>query len=308
MPVKYKDYYEILGVERNSSEAAIKKAYRKLARQYHPDINKEAGAQARFQDVSEAYEVLSDPEKRKRYDELGAGWHQGQDFTPPSGWENMHFEFGGNSTHDFGFSGQGGFSDFFDSIFGDMMGGRSGFSSANPFARPEPSPSRAAEEVELKLTLEEAWRGGKKRIKLYGADRRPKTYDLTVPAGIGDGAKLRLKNQGRQGDLIIRITILPHARFKISGADLETEVHISPPLAVLGGSVEFPLPEGSVSLRIPPGTPHGKKFRLTGKGLKKSGGGRGDLYAFVKIEIPTVLSDQEKEWYRKLRDQSDSHA
>ena len=299
MSVKYKDYYEILGVERNSSEAAIRKAYRKLARQYHPDVNKEPQAQERFQEISEAYEVLGDPDKRKRYDQLGANWRPGQDFTPPSGWENVRFEFGGNGgAHGFGFTGHGGFSDFFESIFGDMMGGHSGFQAEQRYgSRPQ---RRTHDEVELPLTLEEAWRGGRKKIAVQTAAGRSKTYNLTIPERIRDGAKLRMKNQGSNGDLIVRVAIQPHARFRVKGADLETTLYISPPEAVLGERVEIPLLSGRVGLRIPPGAKHGKRLKLKGQGLKKRGGEYGDLLVDLAIDIPSAPTRDERELYEKL--------
>jgi curved DNA-binding protein len=301
MGVQYKDYYEILGVGRNSSAAAIKKAYRQLARKHHPDVNKETGAQQRFQEISEAYEVLGDPEKRKRYDELGANWRQGQEFTPPPGWGNVPFGFGGNGRgHGFGFSGHGGFSDFFESLFGDF-GGRRG----SPFQGPEMFDGqphrRTHDEVGLALTLEEAFHGGKKRVKIYTeSGAQPKTYDLRIPPGTRDGAKLRLRNQGRAGDLLIHISIAPHPRFKVDGADLETEVPLAPHQAVLGGSVELQLIDGRATLRIPPGTQPGRKFRLAGKGLKKPGGVCGDVYAVIRLVIPQYLSAEERKLYEQL--------
>ncbi len=300
MGVKYKDYYEVLGVPRNSTAAAIKKAYRKLAREFHPDVNRAPGAQERFQEISEAYEVLGDSEKRKRYDELGANWKQGQEFSPPHGWQDVHFEFGGRTAgQGFSFSG-GGFSDFFESIFGDMMGGpRTGFHSSEAFgARPQ---RRTHDEVELKLTLEEAYRGGKKRISVYAADKAgSKTYDLSIKPGTRDGARLRLRNQGQNGDLLIRISIAPHGQFSVDGADLWTEIQLAPHQAVLGDQVELKLIGGRANLRIPPGTQPGRKFRLTGKGLKKPGGGRGDIYAVVKIMIPRNPTAEEKRCYEEL--------
>lgn len=302
MAVKYKDYYEVLGVPRNASEAAIKKAYRKLARENHPDVNKAPEAQARFQEISEAYEVLGDAEKRKRYDELGADWKQGQDFTPPPGWENVHFEFGGSGGRGFGFSG-GGFSDFFESIFGDMMGGHGGFQSAQAFgSRPQ---RKTHDEVELRLSLEEAFHGGTKRIKVFAEDGvTPKTYDLKILPGTRDGAKLRLRNQGRNGDLLIRISIAPHRRFTVDGADLWTELDLQPHQAVLGGKVDLQLIDGRASLRIPPGTQHGRKFRLSGKGFRKPGGGKGDLYAVARIAVPQNLSAAERKLYEQLAEVS----
>lgn len=299
MSVKYKDYYEVLGVPRNASEAAIKKAYRTLARENHPDVNKAPEAQERFQEISEAYEVLGDAEKRQRYDQLGANWKQGQDFTPPSGWENVHFEFGGSEGQGFGFSGGGGFSDFFESIFGDMMGGHSGFQSAQGFgSRPQ---RKTHDEVELRLSLEEAFRGGTKRITVYASDGvTPKTYDLKIPPGTRNGAKLRLRNQGHNGDLLIRISIAPHERFTVDGADLWTELDLEPHQAVLGGEADLQLIDGRASLRVPPGTQHGRKFRLSGKGLKKPGGGKGDVYAVVRIAVPQNPSAEERKLYEQL--------
>jgi len=299
--IKYKDYYEVLGVPRNSSDAAVKKAYRKLAREYHPDVNKEPGAQERFQEISEAYEVLGDAEKRKRYDQLGSNWQQGQEFTPPPGWENVHFDFGGSGSQAFGFSGTGGFSDFFESIFGDMMGARPGFQSSEYFgSRPQ---RRTHDETELTLSLEEAYRGVKKRIKVcVDQSGKTKTYDLNIPAGTRDGAKLRLRNQGHNGDLLIRISIAPHERFTVDGADLWTEIELLPHQAVLGDTVELKLVDGRAALRIPPGTQPGRKFRLADKGFRKPGGGRGNLYAVVKVAIPRSLSVEEKQLYEKLSD------
>lgn len=302
MSVEYKDYYKILGVERNSSEAAIKKAFRKRARQYHPDMNKEVGAQERFQEISEAYEVLSDPKKRERYDLLGANWQQGQDFTPPSGWENVHFEFGGNSADGAGFSGHGGFSNFFDTIFGDMMGGsRSGFQSMHGFA--SSSNPALVEEVELQISLEEAWRGGKKSIKVFSENsEHSKTYNLNIPAGARDGLKLRLAGQGSNGaDLLICIRIAPNKNYRLNGSDIETNLFVTPSQAALGDVVEVQLPNGKAKLKLKPGTSSGKRLKLAGKGLKKQRGGQGDFYVTIQITIPQNLSVDQRVLYEQLR-------
>ncbi|WP_372796172.1 DnaJ C-terminal domain-containing protein [Pontiella sp.] len=302
MSVKYKDYYEVLGVPRNAGAAAIKKAYRKLAREYHPDINKQPDAQKRFQEISEAYEVLGDTEKRKRYDQLGANWRQGQDFTPPPGWENVHFEFGGNGAQGFGFSGHGGFSDFFESIFGDMMGGaRTGGRSAHGFTQQNARPR--AEEVELRISLEEAWRGGKKAIKVFSGNAgQSKSYNLTIPAGCRDGLKLRLAGQGTHGaDLLVRVRIDPHGTCRLNGSDIEVDLPVTPAQAALGDHVELPLPVGRAKLKLPPGTSSGKRFRLAGKGLKKQGGGHGDVLAVVQVTVPQTLSEEQRRLYEQLR-------
>lgn len=299
MSVTYKDYYQVLGVPHDATEAAIRKAYRKLARQTHPDVSRAPDAKARFQDISEAYEVLGDPEKRRRYDQLGANWKQGQEFTPPRGSENIHFEFnrGGPGVR---FSGRSGFSDFFESLFGDMLGGHAaGFRP--PEAGRAQTQRRTHDEADLTLTLEEAVLGGIRHIQFRSEDgSAPKNCELRIPPGIRDGARLRLRGQGRHGDLLIRIAIAPHARFKVDGADLETDLPVSPPEAALGATVGLQLIGGRATLRIPPGTPSGRKFRLAGKGLNRPGGGRGDLFAVVRIDIPKQLSGKERELYEQL--------
>lgn len=308
MNVRYKDYYKILGVERSAGEADIKKAYRRLARQHHPDISRSAGAQERFQEISEAYEVLSDPEKRRRYDRLGADWRQGQEFTPPPGWENAHYEFrggGGGGGGGFGFSGHGGFSDFFESIFGDMMsgGGAGGFDDRSGSARRSRARTPRTEEVELRVSLEQAWRGGRRTVRLYGGPSgRSRSYHLTIPERTRDGAKLRLPGQGADGaDLLVCIRIDPSRPYRLSGSDIETDLPVSPAQAALGDQVELPLPSGRVKLRLPPGTSSGKRLKLPGKGLKKAGGGFGDLYAAVRIRVPEKLTDRQRELYEQLR-------
>jgi len=302
VPVKYKDYYAVLGVGRRAADADIRKAYRRLARQYHPDLNKAAEAQERFQEISEAYEVLGDPEKRRRYDELGSDWSQGQEFRPPPDWEKVHFAFRGNGgIQGSGFSGHDGFSDFFDLIFGDMLGGvrQAGFDPAEHYGASPPR--RTHDEADLTLTLDEAFLGVTKRIQIHtGGGAKSRTCNLRIPPGTRDGARLRLRNQGHDGDLLIRISIAPHPRFRVKGADLETDVELTPPEAVLGTTVSLSLIDGRASLRIPPGTASGCNLRLSGKGLKKPGGGRGDLYVVVRIVVPKHLSSREKALYEEL--------
>jgi curved DNA-binding protein len=301
MGVKYKDYYQVLGVPHNASESAVRKAYRRLARETHPDVNKTPDAKARFQEISEAYEVLGDPEKRKRYDRFGANWRHGQEFTPPPGKDHVHFDFSNDSRSQGGrFSGAGGFSDFFETLFGDMLSGQErGFRPSAHFG--EPAHRRTHDEAELTVSLEEAFHGATKRIQIFADDGlSPKNGELHIPPGIRDGARLRLRGRGRYGDLLIRIRIASHARFAVNGADLEVALPLSPPEAVLGATAGLQLIDGHASLRIPPGTPSGRKFRLAGKGLKKPGGGRGDVYAIVQIDVPKQVSEEERRLYEQL--------
>ncbi len=333
MAVKYQDYYETLGVDRKASQQDIHNAYRKLARKYHPDVNKGKEAETKFKEINEAYEVLKDPDKRKKYDALGHNWQAGEDFTPPPGWENFGFGrsgggtgtgtgtggFGGFSDIFRGFDifggggderGGSGFSDFFDSLFGGAFGGAAG----RPGAGPEGAARRGAEDVqaEVSIPLEDAYHGGKKTITLQQQEPgapggRRKNIEVTIPPGITDGQKLRLSGQGgaigpggQAGDLYLTIRIQPHPRFRVKGSDLEVDVPITPAEAVLGAKVEVPIVEGTASITVPAGTQSGKRFRLRGKGMRKSKSERGDLYAVVKIAVPSSPSAEEKELYEKL--------
>jgi curved DNA-binding protein len=324
MAVKFRDYYEVLGVSKTSTGAEIKKAYRKLARKLHPDVNPgDKSAEEKFKELNEAYEVLSDPEKRKRYDQLGPNWKAGADFTPPPGWENSRVEYG-----DFGEvfgrgGGPSGFSDFFESLFGGR-GARAGAGFA----------MRGQDvEAEISLTLEEAHRGASRNITLQatetcpdcrgsgskdgktcptcrgaGAIRRPKSLDVTIPAGVRDGSVIRLAGQGepgtngaKAGDLFLRVRIEPHRLFSIVGEDdVQIELPVAPWEAALGARVSVPTLEGSVDMTIPAGAQGGQRLRLRGQGLTRRGGGRGDQYVKLKIVIPSRLTPKEKELFEKL--------
>ncbi|MFW5728105.1 MAG: DnaJ C-terminal domain-containing protein [Spirochaetota bacterium] len=328
MAVKYQDYYETLGVDRKASQQDIHNAYRKLARKYHPDVNKSKEAETKFKEINEAYEVLKDPDKRKKYDALGHNWQAGDDFTPPPGWESFGFGRSGGGTRPGGFGGfsdifrgfdifggaggeEGrgtGFSDFFDSLFGGAFGGARGGAGA------ETATGRGGGDVqaEVSIPLEEAYHGGKKTITLQQQEPgepggRRRNIEVTIPPGITDGRKLRLTGQGgttgpggRPGDLYLTIRIQPHSRFRVKGADLEVDVPITPAEAVLGAKVEVPIVEGTASISVPPGTQGGKRFRLRGKGMRKSRNERGDLYAVVRIAVPTSPNAEERELYEKL--------
>ncbi len=310
MAVKFQDYYETLGVGRTASEDEIKRAYRKLARKYHPDVNKDKDAEEKFKQVNEAHEVLKDPEKRKLYDQLGADWHAGQDFKPPPGWENVHFEFQagpGAEAFDFG----GGFSDFFETLFGGRMarGGGATRRQASWVMRGQDH------EAEIQVSLEDAYHGAARTITLQGHEIdtqgqvRPALQNLQVkiPPGVTDGTRIRLTGKGGAGmgggpagDLYLKVRLEPHPRFRVEGHDLQVEVPVTPWEAALGATVKVPIIDGSVSLKIPAASQSGQKLRLRGKGLPKKGSKRGDLLVVVKIVVPKSPSAREKELFEEL--------
>lgn len=329
MAVKFKDYYDVLGVSKIATADDIKKAYRKLARKNHPDVNPgDKSAEDAFKEINEAYEVLSDPEKRKRYDQLGSNWKAGAEFTPPPGWENAGVQFG-----DFGdvFGGEhrpGGFSDFFESLFGNRRGARAG---AGFQMRGQDV------EAEIALTLEETHRGGARSLSLRAAEpctdcggsgskdgktcptchgagviRRPKSLEVTIPAGVRDGSVIRLAGQGESGmngapagDLFLRVRIEPHPVFNGVGADdVQIELPVAPWEAALGGKVSVPTLDGPVEMKIPAGAQGGQRLRLRGQGLNRRGGGRGDQYVKLKIVVPSKLTDREKDLFEKLAAES----
>jgi curved DNA-binding protein len=301
--VAFRDYYEVLGVPRDASEEDIRRAYRKLARQNHPDVNKEPGAEDRFKEISEAYEVLRDPEKRERYDRLGANWKAGQDVSGAQGFEGFE-GFGqqggfGDIRFDFGGGDAGGdFSDFFEGLFGargSRGGRRAGFDGF--------SMRGSDQEMVLELSLEEAARGGRRKISL--ADGRD--YEVNIPAGVRDGQRIRLAGEGGagmsggpSGDLFLRVRLRPHPHFRVEGRDLHTDLPVTPWEAALGATVSVPTLEGSSRVRVPPGSSCGRKLRLRGQGMPGPRGGHGDLYAAVKIEVPKTLTDEEREHFEAL--------
>ncbi|MGD8372803.1 MAG: DnaJ C-terminal domain-containing protein [Syntrophobacterales bacterium] len=310
MAVKFQDYYETLGVGRNASEAEIKRAYRKLARKYHPDVNKDKEAEDKFKQINEAHEVLKDPKKRKLYDQLGPDWQAGQDFKPPPGWEDVHFDFQtgpGAEAFDFG----GGFSDFFEMLFGGRMAGGGGAS-----ARQASWVMRGQDqEAGIEVSLEDAYHGATRTITLQGHEIdsqgqvRPTAQNLQVkiPPGVTDGTRIRLSGKGGAGmgggpagDLYLRVHIMPHARFRVEGHDLLVEVPVTPWEAALGATVEVPVMDGTVNLKIPAGSQSGQRLRLRGKGLPKKGSERGDLFARLKIAVPKDLNEREKELFAEM--------
>lgn len=318
MAVKYQDYYEILDVARDASQDQIHKSYRKLARKYHPDLNKSAEAEEKFKEVNEAYEVLKDPGKRKRYDALGRNWHMGQDFTPPPGWDTS----GGQTTGGFRFSfddigglGGKGFSDFFEMLFGGNLGG---FTQGSNRRRSQASRPRSGQDAEAEVTipLEDAYRGGKHTITLETSGsaalrgRTRRNLEVVIPPGVTEGRRLRLKGQGEpgalgsaNGDLYLKIHIADHPVFRVDGTDLTAQVPVTPWEAALGAEIEVPTIEGVARVSIPPGFQSNQRLRLKGKGLK-SGNQRGDLYAEIRVVVPKRVSGEERRLFEQLAEAS----
>jgi curved DNA-binding protein len=320
--MKYQDYYETLGVPRDASAGEIKKAYRRLSKQFHPDRNKEKGAEDQFKKVGEAYQVIGDPEKRKKYDQIGRGFHQGQDFTPPQGWQGVPFDFEGAFARESG--PMSGFSDFFETLFGAQGArGRAGARTGprpNPYA-PEAQREKvgADRETDVTITLEEAYIGATRTVHLTttstsldgGRSQEKKTLDVKIPPGTTSGTRIRLKGQGApgvfggaHGDLFLKVTIAPHPRFTVVDHDLSGVLNIAPHEAALGAKVPFQTLDGEVTLTVPPGSQSGRKLRLREKGLPKKNGERGVLNVELKVVVPTVLTDDERKLYEMLRDKS----
>jgi len=299
--MEFKDYYATLGVERSATQDEIKRAYRKLARKYHPDVSKEPDAEARFKEVAEAYEALSDTEKRAAYDDVGRRYREGQEFRPPPGWDSG-FEFSGR---DAGPGEEMDFSDFFESLFGRHARGMHGGQGMHA-----PGGDHHAKVV---IDLEDAYRGARRTITL----RMPVTdaqghttlherhLDVTIPKGVREGQHLRLAGQGGAGlgnapagDLYLEIAFQPHPRFRVDGRDVYLDLAIAPWEAALGANVTAPTPDGSVELSIPPASSSGRKLRLKGKGLPSDP--PGDLYAVLRIVVPAPQTPAQKEAYAAL--------
>ncbi|MBC7468452.1 MAG: DnaJ domain-containing protein [Ramlibacter sp.] len=288
--MKYKDYYEALGVPRDAELDQIKKAYRKLARQHHPDVSKAGGSEARFKEAAEAYATLKDPEKRKAYDELGRR-PAGQEFSPPPQWE-QHFG-----------ARDGGFGDIdMEELLASLGRGRPGTASHRA-ARPTAGRDY---ETTVSLSLEDAHRGSTVNLEVGEGDAG-RTLEVTIPPGVSDGQKLRLKgkggkgrNGGEDGDIYLHLTLAPHPVFRADGHDLYFDLLLAPWEAALGAELEVPTLDGAVVLTVPPGTRSGRKLRLRGRGLTSGRSGRGDLYAVAVIDVPATLSEQERDLFGQL--------
>lgn len=341
--VKYRDYYQILGVPRTASDAEVKKAFRKLAREYHPDVAKDKKkAEEKFKEVNEAYEVLGDPAKRKKYDELGPGWSSGAEFRPPPGWasagggrgyrargpdgQEFEFQFGGT-----------GFSDFFEQLFGSTGRGRRAPFGQAGFSGEDFGGERGQDlEGDILVTLDEAMNGAVRSISVrhreacpacQGAGRlarqacercrgtgqveKAETYQVKIPAGVTEGQRLRVAGRGQlgvgggaAGDLYLRVRLAKHPELDVDGHDLVYEAELAPWEGVLGTNIVVPSLSGSVNIRIPAGTQSGQKLRVRGRGLPDRQGGRGDLFVVTRIEVPKEVSDSERKLWEQLSRES----
>jgi len=300
----FKDYYEIIGVKKDASQAEIKRAYKKLARKYHPDVSKEANAEEHFKDIGEAYEALKDPEKRAAYDQLGANWKNGQDFTPPPDWD-AGFEFNGGGFTD---GNNADYSDFFESLFGrGYQPGHSGGQRRNYQAR------GSDHHAKVLIDLEDAFNGASRGITLQSPEldntghvvNKQRTLNVKIPKGVKQGQRIRLSGQGSpgmggapNGDLYLEIEFNPHSIYKVEGHDIYLDLPISPWEAALGASVKAPTPIGPVDLKIAAGTPNGRKMRLKGRGIPSKV--PGDLYVIPQITTPPADTEKAKALYQKM--------
>ena len=310
--MEYKDYYRILGVAKDATRDDIKRAYRRLARKYHPDVSREADAETRFKEVNEAHEVLKDPDQRAAYDRLGGQWRGGQDFTPPPGWDTgFEFRAGGP-----GGVGDAGFSDFFESLFG----GRSPFGHAGGFNAGAAHASRKGEDhrARIRISLEDAFHGAQRTLQLQAptldaqvrVSIEPHALNVRIPKGIQEGQQIRLAGQGGQGaagagrgDLYLEVEFEPHPRFRAEGRDLHTELTITPWEAALGARVKSPTLGGPVEVKIPAGARGGQRLRLAGRGLP--GKPPGDQYLTLQIQTPPARTAAEKAFYQRMAEQFD---
>ncbi len=304
--MEYKDYYKILGVERDAPQDVIKKSYRKLARKYHPDVSKVANAEERFKEVNEAYEVLGDAEKRASYDQLGANWKNGQNFNPPPGWDS-HFDFsqfGSGGGFSSGGQSGAGFSDFFESMFGGGMGG-AGFGQQTHHSthRQQHARKPAAQTVTVSVDLEDIYSGGSTRVALPSG----KHLNVKIPKGIEEGKKIRLSGKASNGgDLLLKIHIRKHPRYTVDGKNVSVNLPIAPWEAALGGTVEVETLSGKLKLKIPAGSQSGKKMRLKGRGLPGSTKTKtGDQFVILQIVVPPAKTEDDKKWYKKMQEKFD---
>jgi curved DNA-binding protein len=304
MTVEFKDYYKILGVARNASAADIKKAYRKLARKFHPDVSKEKDAEVRFKEINEANEVLQDPEKRAAYDQLGADWQQGQSFRPPPGW-GQGAAFRRSTSSDFGDASD--FSEFFSSLFGRSRGGMAGRGGDGFRGRGQDHEAR------VRIDLDDSFTGATRSVSLrvpelddHGGRRdRMRELQVRIPKGIREGQRIRLAGQGgpgfgggQAGDLLLEVEFAPHRLYRVEGRDLHLTLPVAPWEAALGAKVKAPTPTGVVEVSVPKGSQPGRKLRLKGRGLP--GEPPGDLYLSIEIVAPPADTPRARELYEAM--------
>ncbi len=311
--MEYKDYYQILGVGKDASQDEIKRAYRKLARKFHPDVSKQGDAEERFKEIGEAYEVLKDPEKRSAYDQLGANWKAGQEgFQPPPDW-NAGFEFhGGGFTSDQ--SNSANYSDFFEQLFGRGAGG---FGSEASGKQSGFHPQGENSHARIFIDIEDAYQGASRSLTLrstvLGDGGHPqikeRLLNVKIPKGVKEGQSIRLKGQGspslvggQSGDLYLQIGFNPHPIYRVEGSDVSLNLPITPWEAALGSKILIPTPDGKVDLKIPPGSSSGKRMRLSGRGIP--GRTPGDFYVTLQIILPDKLSDKEIALYKTLQQET----
>lgn len=306
-----RDFYEILGVGRNASQEEIQRSYRRLARTYHPDVNKDPEAEARFQEIAEAYDVLSDPDTRRRYDTFGHDFRQVPEDVDPETWARARAgtRSGGRARRSAGAGAgprvwsTGGAEDIdIEDLFGDIFGMGGGGARRRGWG----SIPGADQEVELPLSVEEAYRGGRRWLTISGPSG-PRSIEVDIPAGVTDGQRIRLAGQGGQGtggavagDLHLVVRIQPHPRYRVEGRDLYVDLPLAPWEAALGTSVAVDTPGGEAKVRVPPGSSSGRRLRLRGRGLPNPRGGTGDLFAEVRIVVPRSLTERERELFEEL--------
>ena len=309
--MEYQDYYQTLNVDKTATADEVQRAYRKLARKYHPDVNKSTEAEAKFKEINEAYQVLSDEEKRAKYDQFGSAWNRAQSTgSAPPGFEDIFSAFGGGGGGTYYTESTGGdFSSFFEMLFG---GGRPRAAGGWGASAQPRSAAGVDHETRISLTLEEAARGGQREIALRTSDGSRRVLNVKIPKGIRQGQKIRLKGQGgpgvgggQRGDLFLRVNLIPHPEFRLEGTDLHTTLRAAPWEAALGGEASVPTLDGSVRVRIPAGSSSGRRIRLRGKGYPSANGQKGDLFAEIRIVMPRDIGDSERELYERLAETSD---